>query len=224
MADFQASIGGLLQREGGSRFTNDPSDAGGATRYGITLKVYQEHGADLDGDGDIDVADLRILDELHAEDFYEQEYWQALQLDQILAQGIGDKLFDMGVNLGTGCSCKFLQMAVGAPVDGQMGPITLAAANKMEPKILMAKLVAAQTDYYWAITARNVAKKAPLPLPKGLGWKLSWIPVAQDAISSRNLGAIALLLASIKATPGTLPGNIRFIKGWLTRAALGFGL
>lgn len=40
MADFNKSIVVTLAREGGSKFTDDPNDRGGATKYGISQHAY----------------------------------------------------------------------------------------------------------------------------------------------------------------------------------------
>jgi len=49
----------ILKWEGG--FVNDPDDLGGATNMGVTIGTWKSCGYDKDGDGDIDVDDLRLL-------------------------------------------------------------------------------------------------------------------------------------------------------------------
>lgn len=49
----------ILAREGG--YVNDPDDPGGATNHGVTVHTMRRLGLDLNGDGKVDVADVRVL-------------------------------------------------------------------------------------------------------------------------------------------------------------------
>jgi len=40
---------------------NDPADLGGATNKGVTLSTWQKQGYDKNGDGKIDVEDLKLI-------------------------------------------------------------------------------------------------------------------------------------------------------------------
>ena len=57
MADVNILAPFILKWEGG--FVNHPNDPGGATNMGVTLKTWKSQGYDKDGDGDIDVIDLK---------------------------------------------------------------------------------------------------------------------------------------------------------------------
>ena len=49
----------ILSWEGG--YANDPDDPGGATNRGVTIGTWRQVGYDKDGDGDIDVDDLKKI-------------------------------------------------------------------------------------------------------------------------------------------------------------------
>jgi lysozyme family protein len=65
---------------------------------------------------------------------------------------IGYQVFDMGVNHGVNMAARTLQKAVGVVVDGNIGPITLAAINKLDPNRLAMLLCAARLSYYTALS------------------------------------------------------------------------
>jgi len=225
MADFNKAIKPLLNREGGDKITNDPNDAGGLTKWGITLGDYKAHGADLDGNGVIDGNDLRLVNEQQADDYYDKNYWDKLYLDTIISQAVAEKIFDNGVNLGIGAITKILQTAIGATIDGRMGPNTVFLANQLNEKDLMDKLVNAQINYYWSITINNINKKALIPINQGgLGWSQGLFDKAISYCNNRDLNSIDSLNKTIKVMTNTLQGNIRFIHGWLNRANERFGV
>jgi lysozyme family protein len=115
--------------EGG--FSDDPSDSGGATRYGITEAVARRHGY---------TGPMRELPVVTAKAIYRADYWDAQSLDTVamLSRRIAWELFDTGVNMGTGQAGEFLQMSLNAfnrqaadypdiEVDGEIGHATLEA-------------------------------------------------------------------------------------------------
>src|ERR1700747_2526421 len=100
--NFQIVLPRLLKDEG-LRYTNDPDDSGGPTKYGITIKdvqLYVKKGAT-----DKDVKAL-TLDQ--ASSIYKSKYWDALSCDD-LPSGVDYTCFDYGVNSGLGRPRKALQ-------------------------------------------------------------------------------------------------------------------
>ncbi|MFV2058624.1 MAG: peptidoglycan-binding protein, partial [Thiohalomonadales bacterium] len=63
---------------------------------------------------------------------YSSGYWDKSSCD-LLPTGVDYAVFDAAVNSGPGRSIKWLQAAVGAKQDGQVGPKTLANVEAHEP-------------------------------------------------------------------------------------------
>lgn len=131
MANIDKLAPFILRWEGG--FVNDPVDNGGATNMGVTIGTWRSVGYDKDGDGDIDVDDLRLLDK---EDVIERvlrpHYWNRWRADEILNQSVANILVDWVWASGTH-GIKRPQRILGVTPDGIVGPKTLAAVNSMGP-------------------------------------------------------------------------------------------
>jgi hypothetical protein len=59
MANVNSLLPFILKWEGG--FVNDPDDAGGATNKGVTISTWRQIRYDKNGDSNIDVQDLKLL-------------------------------------------------------------------------------------------------------------------------------------------------------------------
>jgi len=90
----------LLKDEGG--YTNDLSDNGGATNYGITIADYRRYIKK--NATPPDVKNMKIED---AKAIYKSKYWDALDCDN-LPSGVDYSVFDYGVNSGLGRPRKAL--------------------------------------------------------------------------------------------------------------------
>jgi lysozyme family protein len=137
MADFEACIARTLANEGG--YVCDPDDPGGATKFGISKRVYPS----------VDVANLTAEE---AKAIYQRDYWDPLY-SYIASEEIAGKLFDLGVNLGKGRAVMLLQTACGVTVDGAFGEQTLAAVNKSNPERLLAEFRAIAAEHYALLVA-----------------------------------------------------------------------
>lgn len=149
MADtFDTCLAFTLREEGG--YVDDPADPGGATNMGITLATYRQW-SDNPGLGP---ADVREMTERTARAIYRSRYWNPLRADA-LAPGVDLSVFDMGVNAGIWGSARLLQRALGLTgeqVDGCIGPETLSAAAKFDPRTLVEDLADRQAAYYRSLS------------------------------------------------------------------------
>jgi lysozyme family protein len=112
---FCIAIPLLLELEGG--YVNDPADPGGATNFGISQRSYPS----------VNIANL-TADE--AAQLYYTDYWLAGQCPAIPFP-LCAYHFDACVNQGVSEANKILQKTVGVPVDGVVGPVTLAAVASL---------------------------------------------------------------------------------------------
>lgn len=185
MADVNILVPFILRWEGG--FVNDPTDRGGATNMGVTIATWRSVGYDKDGDGDIDVDDLKLLTK---EDVVNRvlkpHYWDRWKADKIESQSVANILVDWVWGSGAH-GIKIPQRVLGVKDDGVVGPITLAAVNNANPKEFFNKIFAERVKFLNGIVTRSVAD-----YEKKLGRK----PTEAELLKYTQK---------------------RFIKGWLNR-------
>lgn len=127
---FAECLEHILEMEGG--YSNDPYDPGGPTNRGITLKVFAGwRGERLTGSNRASLtARLKKISSKDVAAIYRKNYWRRAQCADF-APGLALMHFDCAVNQGVGRAIKFLQRAVETDVDGEIGPLTRAAAARM---------------------------------------------------------------------------------------------
>ena len=131
----EAIISHIFDSEGGSTFTNDPSDAGGATKFGITqaaLEAYRGRMTTAD--------DVRNLTESEARNIAYERYIVKPGFASIADPDLRYALVDFTYLFGADDSIPALQEIVGTAADGQLGLKTTAAANAMEPRAVINRL------------------------------------------------------------------------------------
>ena len=137
--NFRSSLDHVLVHEGG--WADHPKDPGGATMKGVTLAVFQRHfGAKKTKD------DLRNISDAELEKVYRTGYWDKCSCDD-LPLGVDYAVFDSAVNSGPGRGAKWLQQAVGAIVDGGIGPNTLESVALHEPQAIINSMLDARMRF-----------------------------------------------------------------------------
>lgn len=120
-------------KDGTVRTEHDPSDPGGTTKFGIDQASHP--GLNIDG--------LFLCDAVKS---YHSDEWFRARGDD-LPEKLAIAHFDGVVNMGEEPSAQLLQEALGVPVDGHVGPKTIAAAIAA-PETALASILAGREAYY----------------------------------------------------------------------------
>ena len=123
--NFGSALEHVLVHEGG--WANHPKDPGGATMKGVTLATFRRHYGK-----NMTKTDLRNISDAELKKIYKAGYWSKCKCGDLPA-GVDYAVFDAAVNSGPGRSAIWLQGAVGAKQDGDIGPKTLERVKKLNP-------------------------------------------------------------------------------------------
>ncbi|MBE0452043.1 holin-associated N-acetylmuramidase [Roseovarius autotrophicus] len=177
----------IVAREGG--FVDDPDDPGGATNFGITIHTMRRLGLDLDGNGIIDTADVRVLTRARAVDIFIEQYYHRTGIAR-LPEALRPSVFDMQVNAGAN-AVRILQrllreMGHAVDVDGVIGPQTVAAteaAANAAPDHIADAYGIARRNYYLRLADARIASRKFARTRSGA--KGGWIRRAEEFIAPR---------------------------------------
>ena len=134
--------------------SDDPDDAGGLTRFGISQAAYPD-------------LDIRSITREQAAEIYRRDYWQAIRGDD-LPMRLAIQTFDHAVNVGPGVAVRLLQCACRVAADGVMGPNTIAAARSCDRQGPEASIALAEEriSFYAGLILRK-----PSQAKFGKGWR-----------------------------------------------------
>jgi lysozyme family protein len=170
MADLFDRLGAtLLGKEGG--YVNDPNDRGGETIWGITVAVARAFGYSRP---------MREMTRDEALQIYRKRYWEQPGFDRLaqIDEALAERLFDIGVNMGTAVAGKMLQRALNVlnrqaadypdiAVDGACGAMTRAALGALIAKrgsagraVILGMVKALHSVRYIEIAEGNASQEA----------------------------------------------------------------
>lgn len=119
MASFDDAFDALIGNEGGYSFS--PKDPGGETMWGITARVARACGW---------TGAMRDLPRETAKVYAKKLYWDPLHLDHFDSR-VAFQIFD--ANYNGGHPIIWMQGCAKIPVDGLLGPQTIAAVQAVDP-------------------------------------------------------------------------------------------
>ncbi len=141
--NFNSALAHVLEFEGG--YSDHRLDPGGATNLGITLAVLKAYRG-----RSVSKQDVRALTKKEAATIYRERYWEPAACG-VLPSGLDLAVFDCAVNQGVGRARRFLQQAANVKVDGQIGPVTLAAISAAKPDRLLTEFMARRMQSYGSL-------------------------------------------------------------------------
>lgn len=136
-------IDSIILREGGSKATNDSSDRGGRTQYGISERSNPEAWKD----GKVDYEEARKI--------YQRRYLEPFKgLETYIFY---EQLVDFGVTSGPRLAIQKLQEILGMEVDGIVGEETLAKVSESSSfsRVLNNNLLASRIKMIGRIVQKN---------------------------------------------------------------------
>lgn len=136
--DFDQAFERLVDTDHEGGYVNNPADPGGETKYGISRRAYPGE-------------DIKNLTLDRAKEIYRRDYWGPAGCDA-LPDLLKFEMFDLAVNTSAPghpvTAIRMLQEAVGAGVDGVLGPNTLMRVQAMDPGKSLRRLQALRLRYY----------------------------------------------------------------------------
>jgi lysozyme family protein len=150
MTAFDDAFAQLIDNEKG--YSNNPADPGGETMWGVTARVARKHGY---------AGAMRDLPLSFARAIAKAEYWDPYRCDDMPAQ-VAFQVLDAAYNGGH--PAQWLQQAVSATVDGDIGPKTLAKVNAVDPDDICLRFDAYRLQYLtdlptWPTFGRGWARR-----------------------------------------------------------------
>lgn len=153
---FDDALRFVLAQEGG--LVDHADDPGGLTKWGISQRVYPGE-------------DIRSLTRQRAGEIYRRDYWDKVRGDD-LPGPVAFLAFDFAVNAGVSRATRTLQTCLAVTADGIIGPVTLAAAERVPDTLFILDFTLAKLRHYASLPSFNTF---------GRGWTRRAIAAAEEA-------------------------------------------
>ena len=153
--DFDKSFDRVIGHEGGFQKMHD--DRGNwtsgvvgegelkGTKFGLSAMSYPL----------IDIENITVE---YAKVIYYKDWWLPLRMNRFKPV-MQYQMFDAAINHGASNAAKMLQRAVGVKDDGDIGPLTIAAKNKIEVEDLPMLFIAERILFFTKVKTFNLYGK-----------------------------------------------------------------
>lgn len=155
MASFGIALQWTLDFEDPQRKYAVEPDVGGYAVAGVNSHVFPQDYVEIAA-APVDARPALVAT------FYRTHFWNKW-LEQLTGDELAKRVFDAGVNMGTGTAVKLLQAALQCPVDGTWGPLTMQAANTRPEAVEAFKTY--RCEHYRFIAEHDATKQKYL-----VGW------------------------------------------------------
>lgn len=141
--EFEHEFDLLMMDEG--RYSNDPNDPGGETKWGFARKFNMDIQEDEWKTWTKEKAKVRAF----------EKWWKPFRIQEIQAPRIRHQVFNMGFVCGMKPIIKCLQVAlnklsVQVEVDGKVGPQTIMAVNSYRNQMALDAMLESEIAQYLA--------------------------------------------------------------------------
>jgi len=157
---FQTALAFALDIET-SKYTNDPDDAGGPTKWGITSKTWEEA---IERGLVIRDKPLTAASRSHAETIFRALYWDPIRADDLWPP-LALLVFDCAIHSGISQAALLLQRVLRVEEDAVVGPDTLAAA-RLRPRETAILFVSERLKFY-----QKLILQRPSQVKYANGWR-----------------------------------------------------
>lgn len=211
MANFRDAFPILMDLEGWDKQTDRKEDAGGTTRFGVSLRYMRSADMDLNGDGVVDAKDVALVDLEKAKAIALTEFWD---YDGLESQKLANRMLSFSFVAGNGKANLTLQQVLSEATlvkcDGILGPRTLAAANQVPQDWLFDAYGKAMADHFWRCTMNTVTANQD-------EWPDVAMAYAFDVVNGRRLDLVSNAIRMLHRDGVENVGNLANIKGWMNR-------
>ena len=155
MSNIKSNIIDDILRREGFKLTDDPADRGGATKFGITQRSWDDYVAK--DPAHAPVRSVEALNEEMARAFYATEY--VAPLSWIKSKELLSLMVDSAIQHGIRRAICWLQTAAGTSVDGAPGPKTIdAIGDEYRQNYLYAEVLRRRIMFYARIVSNELSQ------------------------------------------------------------------
>lgn len=142
---FNSAFKALMIQEGGSTFTDDIQDPGGATKFGITLKTLRLYKNQLD----LPINELFNMTEDQAKEICYNLYYKPLDLDCSRSLVLSTVLLDQAFNRGVGRVAQEIEQRLSPALSTRSEYIAYCSQHdEMRRKFCFDFILNAQQSYF----------------------------------------------------------------------------